>query len=515
MSEEARELLAPLSAFLAGVGATTPPDRQPAVSFQACAVQRSSPALASPKSAHPSARKASEELGLEWLSARGWAGRVASGELNLDEAVGVLLERINAYQPVLNAFITVAAQEALAAAAHPLPGPLAGVPMVLKDMIDTAQVLTTCGSEIYRARVPDRDAACWERLRNAGALLLGKANTHEFAAGVTSINDFFGAVHNPWDPARSPGGSSGGSAAAVAAGLAPAALGSDTGGSIRIPASCCGVVGLKPTFGRVPVDGVHPLAWSLDTVGPITRDVADASLLLDALSRSSDCGPAAEAGSASSLEAVTVAIPALWVSALDEGLARQFWLAVEALKNRGAHTVEVGDLPSLDLLLAVNRVIAYAEGSAAHSYLYASRGRYGSQIRARMAAGRYISAEQYLLAQRLRGEWCERLERVWAQAEVLVTPTLPCAPPELSAQTTLVGERSLPLGSALVWFTGPFNLAGTPTLSLPTGLVGGLPVGLQLVGPPHEDALVVFVAAACEDELAKFPHPPLATRGGS
>lgn len=431
--------------------------------------------------------------------------------MNVDEALDELLERIDRLQPIVNAFITVATHGSLQTTIRPPAGELAGVPLVLKDIIDTANMLTTCGSEIYRSRVPDRDSACWSRLRRQGAVLLGKANTHELAAGVTSVNDLYGPVRNPWDTTRSPGGSSGGSAAAVAAGLAPASLGSDTGGSIRIPASCCGVVGFKPTFGRVPVDGVHPLAWSLDTVGPIARTVADAALLLDLLGSTSECEPAADAGRTSSLEPVTVAVPRPWIEAIDEGTMKRFWGAVEALKHRGAHLVDLSDLPNLDLLLTANRVIAYAEGSAAHAHLPEHRQRYGAQIRARMEAGRHISAEQYLLAQRLRSEWCERLERMWAQAQVLITPTLPCPPPEITASTAVVAGQHVPLGSALVWFTGPFNLAGTPALSLPTGLQDGLPTGLQIVAPPHNDALVAFVAAACEDELPPFPHPPLAT----
>lgn len=515
-SEEVQQLLGPLSAGLAQLAATMPPGTSPAVRFQVRAAPRpAAPAGGSSagRSDHHGPRGRDTPRGAEvaWLSLRDWAAQASARQLNVKEAVEELLERIDSLQPVLNAFITIATDDVLQAAAEPPAGRLAGVPLVLKDIIDTANVLTTCGSEIYRSRVPDRDAACWSRLRDEGARLLGKTNTHEFAAGVTSVNDFYGAVRNPWDLTRSPGGSSGGSAAAVAAGLAPASLGSDTGGSVRIPASCCGVVGFKPTFGRVPVDGVHPLAWSLDTVGPIARTVADTAVLVDVLSSTGECEPAAEAGRTCSLESVTVAVPRPWIEALDEGTTTCFWEAAQALKHRGARLVDLSDLPDLDLLLTANRVIAYAEGSAAHAYLSERRPRYGAQIRARMEAGRHISAGQYLLAQRLRSEWCEHLERVWAQAQVLITPTLPCPPPEITASTAMVAGRSVPLGSALVWFTGPFNLAGAPALSLPTGLHHGLPSGLQIVAPPHDDALVAFVAAACEDELPPFPHPPLAT----
>lgn len=518
-SIEVEQLLGPLSARLALYATATSPGTSPAVRFQVRTPSR--PAVRTGGSAagqsgrDTPSRTSRTEAAVAWLSLRDWVAQASARQLNVEEAVGELLERIDSLQPVLNAFITVATRDDLRGAAQPLAGRLAGVPVVLKDIIDTANVRTTCGSEIYRSRVPDRDAACWSRLRQEGALLLGKANTHEFAAGVTSVNDFYGAVRNPWDPLRSPGGSSGGSAAAVAAGLAPASLGSDTGGSVRIPASCCGVVGFKPTFGRVPVDGVHPLAWSLDTVGPIARTVADTAVLVDVLSSSGECEPAAEAGRTSSLQSVTVAVHRPWVEALDEGMTTCFWEAVQALKHRGARLVDVSDLPDLDLLLTANRVIAYAEGSAAHAHLFEHRHRYGAQIRARMETGRHISAEQYLLAQRLRSKWCEQLERVWAQADVLITPTLPCPPPEISASTAIVAGGRVPLGSALVWFTGPFNLAGTPAISLPCGLPDGLPSGLQIVAPPYNDASVAFVAAACEDELPPFPHPPLATTTGS
>lgn len=511
LSAEVLGLLEPLWSQLDDLAVSTPPATEPAVRFvpEPHPTGREPGGLANPLPP-AGAAGAPEEGDLEWLSAREVIARIRAGSLRSGQLLTVLAARVERLQPQINAFITVTESAARAAVSQGRPGRLAGLPVALKDLIDTAGVLTTCGSNIYRTRVPSQDAACWELLRDEGAVLFGKANTHEFAAGVTSVNDAFGPVRNPWDASRMAGGSSGGSAAAVAAGLVPASLGSDTGGSVRIPASCCGVVGVKPTFGRVPGAGVHPLAWSMDTVGPITRDVADAGLLLDVLTGAQACESAAEGGVGSRLDSVTVALPVAWLTELDDGVGESFWRAVAALRRRGARVVEVHGLPSLDRLLAVNRTIAYAEGSAVHGHLRSRRHLYGAGIRARMEAGRFISAEHYLLAQRVRSQWCQMLAGVWSQAQLLVTPVLPCRAPELTATTAPVGGRQLPLGSALVMFTGPFSLAGVPAMSLPTELLDGLPTAVQLVGPADSEALLCFVGAAWEHELPPSQHPPLA-----
>jgi aspartyl-tRNA(Asn)/glutamyl-tRNA(Gln) amidotransferase subunit A len=445
------------------------------------------------------------------LSACDIAALVRSGQISATEVVRDFAGRVDTLDPRLNAFITVTTDTALSQARERPTGRLAGVPLGLKDLIDTAGIRTTCGSAVYRDRIPGRDATCWLRLRGEGALLLGKLNTHEFAAGATSENDYFGAVANPWDPSRVAGGSSGGSAAAVSAGLTAAAIGTDTGGSIRIPASCCGVVGLKPTYGVVPTAGVQALAWSLDHVGPLASSVRDAGLLLDVLAGTS-CEPAARAGAGGRLAGLRVGVPTGWVADAESGVRAAFSAAVDTLERCGAHPVELPDLPRLDRAAAANRVVAYAEASAVHERLLRREASgYGSRVRPRQEAGRFVLATQYLAAQRLRGTLCRALARRWRQVDVLACPTLPCGVPELGATTVAVGGEPEPVGAALVRFTGQFNLTGLPAVTVMSGLDDhGLPTGLQIAGPPHTEPLVCFVAAAFEAaRTGCHPVPPV------
>ena len=447
----------------------------------------------------PAAAPGPPDDGLPWLAACDLAGLVRDGRLDAAEAVRVFARRIVEIDPRLNSFITPTAGLALKQAREEPRGRLAGVPIGLKDLVDTAGVRTTCGSAVHETRVPAADAACWRRLRGEGALLMGKLNTHEFAAGVTSENDRFGPVRNPWDPARVAGGSSGGSAAAVCAGLVTASVGTDTGGSVRIPASCCGVVGLKPTFGLVPADGVAPLAWSLDHVGPLARTVRDAALLLDVMAGTS-CEPAARAGAAGRLDGLRVGVPTGWLDGTDDEVRASFTEATATLERCGARLVELPDAPATGPATAVNRIIAYAEGSAAHDRLLRSEAAgYGPRVRPRKEAGRFVLAGQYLAAQRLRGALCRSFAAQWLHADVLVSPTLPCRVPEAGAATVRVAGGVEPVGTALVRHTGPFNLAGLPAITLASGYDGdGLPIGLQIAGPPLADPLVCFAAAAFE-----------------
>jgi aspartyl-tRNA(Asn)/glutamyl-tRNA(Gln) amidotransferase subunit A len=438
---------------------------------------------------------------LHRLSACDIAALVRNGQLSAVEVAREFAGRIETLDGELNAFITVTVDAALSRARSHPTGRLAGVPLGLKDLVDTAGIPTTCGSAVHRDRVPRRDATCWRRLHDEGAVLLGKLNTHEFAAGVTSTNDHFGTVLNPRHRGHIAGGSSGGSAAAVCAGLTAAAIGTDTGGSVRIPASCCGVVGLKPTFGIVPTAGVQPLAWSLDHVGPLARTVRDAGLLLDILAGTA-CEPAARAGAAAGLAGLRVGVPSGWLADADGDVRTAFSAAVETLARRGAHPVELSDMPSLDQATAVNRIVAYAEASAAHDrILRHAAANYGPAVRPRQEAGRFVLATQYLVAQQLRGGLCRALAARWRQVDVLALPTLPCRVPGRGGVTVSMAGRREPVGSALIRFTGPFNLAGAPAISVPAGPDrDGLPTGLQIVGPPHADALVCFVAAAFEAE---------------
>lgn len=431
------------------------------------------------------------------LAASVRAGALTPAEI--DDAFARRIERLN---PRLGAFITITTDRARRVAR--VDGELAGVPVGLKDLIDTAGVRTTCGSRIFAERVPTRDAEAWRRLKHGGAFLVGKLNTEEFAAGVTSENEHYGSVHNPWDLDRMAGGSSGGSATAVASRMAAAAIGTDTGGSIRIPAACCGTVGLKPTYGAVSAAGIYPLATSLDHVGPLARTVRDAALVLDVLAGTS-AEPAARAGRVHGLETIRVGVPRAWLAEVSPSIETSAANAIRRLKARGATVTDV-ELPDLDLLTTVNRVIAYAEASAQHEPLLRSAPDYGANIRPRQEAGRFLLAGEYLTAQRLRAALCRTVATVWQNIDVLISPTLPCTAPTLGSTTVDVGGRPEPVGTALIRYTAPFNLAGSPAISVPCGQdTDRLPIGLQLATAPHEEHLLCYVAAAVEADSERDP----------
>jgi Asp-tRNA(Asn)/Glu-tRNA(Gln) amidotransferase A subunit family amidase len=434
---------------------------------------------------------------LPWLPATELAALVRAGQVSAQEVTTAYEARIDLFNPMLNVFITRTVGQAGRAAPGRM-GLLAGVPVGLKDLIDAAGVTTTCGTRMLEAPRPDHDALAWTKMHAEGAILMGKLNTQEFAAGVTSENDHFGPVRNPWDPSRVSGGSSGGSAVAVAMGLVALSLGTDTGGSVRIPAACCGVVGFKPTFGVTPLRGVQPLAWSLDHLGPITRTVRDAAMCLDVIAGTS-CETGAVSGATNGLGGIRVAVPRDWVNAAEPDIQVCFARALAVMESRGATVVEAPSLPELSLIAALNRLIAYAEGSACHEHRLRKGFRYGPLIAARMQAGRFITASQYLGAQRLRRQVCQQIAQVWPVGDLLATPSLPCAAPKLGSFEAAVSGRSEPVGTALVHFTAPFSLTGTPAITVPCGWDRtGLPVGLQLTGPPYSDRLVCFAAAAYE-----------------
>ncbi|MQA85691.1 MAG: hypothetical protein GEV03_13975 [Streptosporangiales bacterium] len=444
---------------------------------------------------------------LPWTPVADLAALVRAGAISAAEVVEAYSARIKRLDPELAAFITVTLD------ADPPPSPegrqegrLARVPIGVKDIIDTAGIATTCGSRILADRVPERDAEVWRRLGREGATCAGKMNTHEFAAGGTAENDHYGHVRNPWDTSRVAGGSSGGSAAAVATAMVGAALGTDTAGSVRIPAGCCGIVGLKPTYGIVPIDGVYPLSWTLDTVGPITRTVRDAALLLDILAdlpETNAVEPAARAGAANGLAGIRIGVPRSWLSGIQPAVAERFQEAVRDLRGCGAEPVEV-ELPDLEQLVAVNRAIIYAESSACHEPILRTRPDYGPTIRARMEVGRYLLAGEYLTAQRLRTAACHAWSAAWPEADLIALPVLACTAPTIGSPTVDLDGRSAAVGPTLVRFTGPVNVTGLPAITVPCGFCADdLPVGLQLIAPPYQERLLCFAAAGYE---AATPH---------
>jgi aspartyl-tRNA(Asn)/glutamyl-tRNA(Gln) amidotransferase subunit A len=379
------------------------------------------------------------------------------------------------------------------------PGALLGVPIAVKDLFATRGVRTTAGSRILKDWVPSRDAAVITRLRAAGAIIFGKTNLHEFAYGVSTANPWWGVARNPHDPRRSPGGSSGGSAIAVVAGLCAGALGSDTGGSIRVPASLCGCVGLKPTFGLIPLDGTFPLGWSLDHAGPLARTVGDAGVLLDVMT-DMDAGQRARRTATRGLR---VGVPrGSIVQRVQPRIAQQVDAAAAALRRRGLRVREVS-IPDMEWTVATQLVTLRAEASAVHSRWIRTRPRaYGADVRTRLQLGALVAGADYVLAQRMRGRLRAAMGRVFQEVDVLLLPATPITAPLVGERTVRWRSGEEPVDGALVRLTAPFNLTGLPALSVPFGRAGGLPVGVQVVGQWMDEARVLAVGRLIE-ELAE------------
>jgi aspartyl-tRNA(Asn)/glutamyl-tRNA(Gln) amidotransferase subunit A len=374
-------------------------------------------------------------------------------------------------------------------------GVLLGVPIAVKDLFATRGLRTTAGSRILRDWVPKHDAAVVARLRAAGAIIVGKSNLHEFAYGVTTANPWWGIARNPHDPSRSPGGSSGGSAIAVVAGLCAGALGSDTGGSIRIPAALCGCVGLKPTFGAVPLDGTIPLGWSLDHAGPLARTVQDAALLFDVLAGTDT---PARRGPTRGLRVGVLRGPL--VRNVQPAVARQVDAAATALRRRGLRVREVR-IPEMEWTVATQLVTLRAEASAFHRRWIRTRPRaYGADVRVRLQLGALVAGADYVLAQRMRARLRAAVGHVFQDFDLLLLPTTPITAPMVGARTVRWRSGEEPVDGALVRLTAPFNLTGLPALSVPFGAAAGLPIGMQLVGRWHDEARVLAVGRLIEEE---------------
>lgn len=453
---------------------------------------------------------------LAWTPLTDLARLIAAKEVSPVDVVEGYLRRIEALDPTLRAFITVCAEEARQAArqaeadlaAGGPRGPLHGVPVALKDLFCTAGVRTTAGSRILADFVPERDATVVARLRAAGAIVLGKLNLHEFAYGPQGLNAHYGHTRNPWD-ARAPrlaGGSSSGSAVAVAAALAPAALGSDTGGSVRIPAALCGITGLKPTYGRLSRAGVLPLAWSLDHVGPMARSAADCALLLRVMAGYDPGDPttsvlpvpdytAALTGDLRGLRVGVLRREFLEVAHPDVRTAVE--AALRTLEALGA-TVDEADLPNVVHASAAAFAIVAAEALAWHAGWLRSRPQdYQPDVRQRLQLGVAVSGVHYVRAQQVRALLRAEVDSALARRDVLVAPTTPVVAPPPETQEVTLGDGPTDLRTALIRFTRPFNLSGHPAASVPCGFTpDGLPVGLQVIGRPFDEVTVLRVADA-------------------
>ncbi|HEU4900497.1 MAG TPA: amidase [Actinomycetota bacterium] len=435
------------------------------------------------------------------------ARRVRDGEVTSAALVERTLGRIAELDPQVGAFVLVLADRVRAEAAERdaerrrgrVLGPLHGVPVAVKDLVDVAGVVTGAGSVKLAGNRADRDAEVVARLRGAGAVVVGKTRTHEFAYGVITPG-----TCNPWDPERTAGGSSGGSAAAVAAGLVAGALGSDTAGSIRIPSSCCGVVGLKPTWGRVPATGVWPLSWSCDHVGPIAGSVADVALLDQVL--------AADPGRQGPGHPTPPRIGRLAgddLGPVDPEVAGVVDELCRRLEAAGA-TVEEVTLP-LEAARGAVGTIVLAEAAQAHARLLAETGEdgYSRAMLSMIRIGASALAGEYLTGLRYRGRFAAEVEGRLAGRDALLLPTLPCVAPPLSERTVTIAGTRVGVQAALTRLPGVFNCSGSPVLSLPAGLVDGLPAGVSLVGRIGGDRELLSLGAWVEALAPDIGRPAI------
>lgn len=432
-----------------------------------------------------------------------------NGELSPVTLTQRHLSRIEKLNPKLNAFVSqfgpLAMEQAVAAeaeiAAGSYLGSLHGIPVALKDNIDVAGEMTTCCSNAFRDNRASQDAACAVALRNAGAIIIGKTNMHEIAYGAIGNVSCFGPTYNPWNASCNAGGSSSGSAVAVASGMVPVALGSDTGGSIRIPSSACGVTGLKPTFNLVNKKGVMPLSWTLDHVGPITRSAEDARLMLEALTGST-CN--------------TMAQPVRRLGVADfpkyrpePQVERCFDTALEDL---GATGIE---LERFEVLHAEEAhvswlAIMFSEATSRYDGVLSSRYLdFSKDVRVQLEAGRYISAGDYLRAQRFRAYYAEYFHKLTQRYDALVIPTLPTIAPRSGQQEVKLPNSTVSTQDAMTYMSLTANLLGWPAMTVPCGFTEqGLPTGMTFVAPAGSDGVVLSLASTYQKSTSWHKHHP-------
>ncbi len=436
------------------------------------------------------------------------AKKVSSREL-VDDA----LKRIAQTQPKINAFITVTEDFARGRADEMDRelasgfdrGPLHGLPIAHKDLMMTRGVRTTAGSKIFADFVPDHDADVVRALDDAGGVMVGKLNLHELAYGITSNNPHFGAVRNPWDIERITGGSSGGSGAALAAGLVFVATGTDTGGSIRIPASFCGITGLKPTYERISRAGVLPLGLTLDHIGPMARTVRDTAIAFDSmLDEPLEAVPPANVD----IKGLRIGLPKnFYFDRLDLDVAAAVRNAVQTVAALGARIVDI-KVPDIDALNAVARIVLLVEAAANLRPHLDRRGDFGSDVLALLDQGRLLSALDYVDAQRLRKILSDEFSELWPQVDCILIPATPTAAPKIGETTMQVGGVVDDVRLATSRCMRGINALGIPSLAMPCGFsASGLPLGLQLLGAPQHEAMLLRVGAALEDALGVISRP--------
>ncbi|MQF69310.1 Asp-tRNA(Asn)/Glu-tRNA(Gln) amidotransferase subunit GatA [SAR202 cluster bacterium AD-804-J14_MRT_500m] len=439
-----------------------------------------------------------------YMSADDLSVQISSGRVSPVEVVQAHLDRVEETEDVLNSFITRPGERALEAAklaekeiqSGNYRGPLHGIPVGLKDIYYVEGMPNTSGSKIYDGFMPTHDGAVAERFKDAGAILFGKLNMHQFAFGPTGLNRDYGDMHNPWDPDRITGGSSGGSGSAAAAGQCTITMGTDTGGSIRIPSALCGLSGIKPTYGRVSRYGLVPLSWSLDHPGPMGRTVEDCALALKVIAGHDPRDPASidaplsdyRAALTGDVRGLRIGVPKEYFEVpVDVEIKNAVERALDVLARLGAEVKEVS-WPMYHHSAAMSTVILYAEAAAFHRDMVLKRGNeYDPSIRWRIEAGLFISGVDYIRAQRARAAFTYSTAQLLQDVDILAGPMEPMIAPKIGEEQLKIDGQEIGVIAALTQYTRPFNLTGFPALTVPCGFSNGHPIGLQLAARPFEE----------------------------
>ena len=431
------------------------------------------------------------------------------------ELVNACLERIEKFDGILNSYIDVYSESALKQAKKAAreiandryKGPLHGIPLEIKDNVYFANKVTTMGSKIHKDFVSPKSAGVVEKLGSAGAIFLGKTNMHEYALGATTDNPHYGTCRNPWNLEKTPGGSSGGSAAAVAAHLAYGAIGSDTSGSIRVPAAACGIVGLKPTYGRVGKSGVFPEAWTLDTVGTLTRTAQDAALIFDAINgfdkrdntsliiKSARISHKIKGG----VKDLVIGVEEeFYFAFIDHRVEKEIRDGILALQKLGAKIKPV-KIPALKDAFWALTIIDTSETTTVHAPYMKDRAKdYGDDVRFLIECGYLPTAVDYLQALQIRRQIQLAVAKTFEEIDVLVAATLPMLTPGVTESTSIINGKTVDTIETCMHNVGPGNLLGLPSVSVPCGIIEGMPVGLEIIGSPLAEGKILKVAAAIQ-----------------
>lgn len=453
---------------------------------------------------------------------------IGNKQISPVEVTESVLERIGMFNSSLNAYISVYADEAIESAKQAeseilrgqYRGPLHGIPVAFKDNIYVEGKTVTMGSKIYKEHIAGHDATVVTRLKDAGVIIVGKLNLNEFAIGMTGSNQHFGSCHNPWDLNRISGGSSSGSAVAVAADMVIAALGTDTGGSIRIPASLCGIVGLKPTFGLVSTHGVFPCAWTLDHVGPMTKTVKDAAFMLEVIAEDKKIDfsklekPVYTENLREDLKEKVIGLYEDYIfSNIDSGVEKIICDGIETLQKLGAE-VRTISIPSLKHTYYAATMTIWGELSTVHYDNLRQRiEEYGDEARRTLLLGEMFSAVDYLQAQRVRKKMIEEFNNVFKNVDVVITPTLPFTAPEIGKDYALISGRKVKFYNQFHRFISFVNLVGLPSMTINCGFSNGLPVGLQIIGNRKQEQKIIEVGYAFERARPFYLQNPKIIKG--